>query len=135
MAKAELDEHPAPRPGGWRLLPWFAVFFLSFDILLFRFLFWQLPNESGWAELPYYNFEYRARELANTAPDPAEPTGRPLRVLFVGSSLAMYSVLPEDLSRNLSERLGRPVEVKLLSHQGMPSETKRTDRLTRDCLF
>lgn len=111
-----MQEYPTPRPGGWRIFVWFAFFFLLFDVVLFRFLLWRLPNESAWSGLPFYNFEYQARQLETSAP----PAGTP-RVLIAGSSLAMYSVLPDQLQAALARRMphGPPFDVRILSHQGL----------------
>ncbi|MCR9144699.1 MAG: hypothetical protein NXI24_20845 [bacterium] len=112
-----MQDYPTPRPGGWKIFVWFGLFFCLFDVVFFRFLFWQLPNESAWSEHPFYNFEYRAREAAAENPAPGTT-----RVVFAGSSLALYSVLPPLLESELARRLNdRPVEVKMLSHQGMSS--------------
>jgi hypothetical protein len=110
-----LHDYPTPRKDGWRVFVWFGVFFFFFDIVFFRLGFWALPNESAWGEHPFYNFEYRAREADSIPPEPGA-----VRIVFAGSSLALYSVLAPEFERELTARLGgRAVEVKTLSHQGM----------------
>ena len=81
-----------------RFLLSFTVFFLLLDILLFRFLLWRLPNETAWETQPFYNFEYQLRRLAREKPE------EELRMLILGSSVGLYSVLPRELSTFLNRR-------------------------------
>lgn len=97
----------------FRYLLRFGLAFLLFDALVFRWLFWQLPDESTWTELPFYHFEHSLRRAANEPPE----SGRP-RVVFAGSSLAMYSVLP-DVVRESYGGTAAEVDIRLLSHQGL----------------
>ena len=104
-----------------RLFLWLFVVYFAADVLLFRFLLWRVPNESAWSEAPYYNFEYRARQLAR------DKTPDEFRVLIAGSSIALYSVIPEELDRalqNATHVAGIPVgsksiQTRILAHQGL----------------
>ncbi len=67
---------------------------LILDYLFFQRIFLALPNEVEWGESPWYNFAHRANELQENA-DKANN-----RVLILGSSVALFSVLPETLNSN-----------------------------------
>ena len=84
-----------------------AVVFISLDVLLFRLVLWQIPNESAWESEPLYSFEHRLRGWEQDSE--WKQAARGPRVLIVGSSIAAYGILPKVVSRELSRRL-RPAE-------------------------
>lgn len=99
----------------------FVIFLIAFcgalflgDAACFRWLYWRLPDESAWGEAPHYHFERRARELAARERVPGE-----VRVLAVGSSIALYSILPERIEARLAAAGHPEVQVELLAHQGL----------------
>jgi hypothetical protein len=99
----------------------FVIFLVAFsgalflgDAVCFRWLYWRLPDESAWGELPHYYFERRARELSARERRPGE-----VRVLAVGSSIALYSILPERIEARLAAAGHPEVKVELLAHQGL----------------
>jgi hypothetical protein len=95
------------------LVAFLGALFLG-DAVCFRWLYWRLPDESAWGELPHYHFERRARALAGREREPEE-----VRVLAVGSSIALYSVLPERIHARLTAAGYSQVRVELLAHQGL----------------
>ncbi|MCB1320871.1 MAG: hypothetical protein KDK34_11495 [Leptospiraceae bacterium] len=96
------------------LLLWMVVFFFAIDILVFRNLLWQIPDESAWDDDPFYHFETHARHLKNNR------DANEYRVLVVGSSIALYSVLTDRLESTLRRQFpDRNVRVRRLSHLGL----------------
>ncbi len=99
----------------FRYLLRFGLVWLIFDALVFRWLFWQLPDESTWTELPFYHFEHSLRRAAGEAPEPGRP-----RIVIAGSSLAMYSVLPDVVRESYAASASdSEIDIRLLSHQGL----------------
>lgn len=104
-----------------RLLLWLFVFYFAADAVVFRWLLWRLPNESAWSEAPFYNFEYRARQLAR------DKAPNEFRVLVAGSSIALYSVIPDRLDFALQDATSvagtavdaKTVSTRILAHQGL----------------
>jgi len=97
----------------------FLLFLFALDGILFRYLLWEIPNETAFDTEPHYNYLYRERKLARNKPD------EEFRVIVSGSSLAIYSILEKRLeallNRSLHDRLpaGKTVvRVYLLAHQG-----------------
>ncbi|MBX7058540.1 MAG: hypothetical protein K1X75_10785 [Leptospirales bacterium] len=92
----------------------FVVCYFALDALAFRFLLWRIPDESAWGDQPHFHFEYALRRLQ------ASPRGDGVRILVLGSSLALYSVQPLQLQSALNnERELQGAEVQVLAHQGM----------------
>jgi len=81
------------------------------DSFLFKFLIWNLPNESAWSTNFFFGYEYHWRELKR------KNFQKPL-VLILGSSIAAYSFHTEELQKALLEQ-GFDVEVEILSYAGM----------------
>ncbi len=89
-----------------------AAFALA-DTLVFRFLFFALPNETAWETEPFYNFEWQMHRLRN------KPAGE-FRIVIAGSSLGLYGFLPEQMERDLADAVpGKNVRVYVVGHQGM----------------
>ncbi|TGL58929.1 hypothetical protein [Leptospira sarikeiensis] len=86
--------------------------FLS-DFLLFRYSFWELPNESSWGADFFYNFlnEVKVHERSQK---------KKFRVVAIGSSVAGYSFNPQGVEEELRKITNKDVEVILLSYAGMP---------------
>ncbi|WP_246051939.1 hypothetical protein [Leptospira idonii] len=95
----------------------FALFVLLFgatlvlDYLVFNQLYFYLPNEMEWDTSPWYNFEKKRKDLkADSSPN---------KVIVTGSSVALYSVLPDVLNR----RANGSYNVDFYSHVAMaPSD-------------
>lgn len=66
-----------------------GVFFL--DTLIFSKLYFLFPNETEWDSSPWYNFIYKTKELQSSKDKH--------RTVVVGSSVALYSILPDELNR------------------------------------
>lgn len=111
----------------WRWLLFACACLLLCDLLYFRYLLWQWPNETAWDTEPLYQFEHRLRRLEADGLPVAAPSGQAgrsaLRVVVLGSSVAVYGVLPErlraELGRGLPREHRREVSVSLLGRQGM----------------
>ncbi len=80
------------------------------DRLVFDQLLFSLPNPSGWDSFRWYNFESVFRSVERRRRDDKKPL-----VLAVGSSIAQYSILPQDFARHLGGRYN----VELISHAAM----------------
>ncbi len=91
----------------------FVLAYFVLDGFLFRFLLWRLPNESAWESFPLYNFEYRFRHLARR-----EKAGE-FRIIAAGSSIALYSILPEKLNELFAGEPGNRTNVLMLARQGL----------------
>ncbi|PJZ43921.1 hypothetical protein [Leptospira brenneri] len=61
------------------------------DRIVFSKLYFLFPNETEWDSSPWYNFLYRTKELQSTQDKH--------RTIIAGSSVALYSVLPDELNR------------------------------------
>ncbi|MCC5815674.1 MAG: hypothetical protein JJT78_13040 [Leptospira sp.] len=85
------------------------------DWILFDRLYFKFPNETEWDTSPWYNFLDYTKKLRFSE----EETG----VLFVGSSVALYSTLPHLISDpNHSEH---PFRADIYSHVAMaPTDVK-----------
>ena len=68
-----------------------AVLFL--DWFIFSFLFLQIPNELEWDTSPWYNFLQKKETIQ------FDKNKKP--ILVTGSSVALYSYLPQDVDREL----------------------------------
>ncbi|MDF3819876.1 hypothetical protein P3G55_08205 [Leptospira sp. 96542] len=64
------------------------------DRLIFVSLFFQIPNEMEWDSSPWYNFLHKSYSLKK------EKGAH--RTIITGSSVALYSALPESLTQNLN---------------------------------
>ncbi|WP_244934693.1 hypothetical protein [Leptospira vanthielii] len=60
------------------------------DRLLFFELFFMFPNETEWDSSPWYNFIHKTKELQSSKDKH--------RSIITGSSVALYSVLPDELN-------------------------------------
>lgn len=87
------------------------LFLVLLDMFLFRFLLWQIPNESAWNTNHFYNFIYEWHRLES------KPKTKP-RIIIVGSSIAYYSMDQSDLKKEISKRLGQEVDVEYFSYAG-----------------
>jgi hypothetical protein len=85
------------------------------DTLVFYKLAYSFPNEMEWDTSHWYNFQY---SRTNMNPFPEERKG----VLVVGSSVALYSALPNAMEESL-EKEGKKTSVRFYSHVAMsPSD-------------
>ncbi|WP_210415815.1 hypothetical protein [Leptospira bouyouniensis] len=64
------------------------------DRIVFFELYFLFPNETEWDSSPWYNFIYKTKEL--------QATKDKHRTIITGSSVALYSVLPDELNRKIS---------------------------------
>ncbi|MCZ8343430.1 MAG: hypothetical protein O9301_10390 [Leptospira sp.] len=87
------------------------LFLVSTTFLVDRFFFGTIyflfPNEMEWDSSHWYNFLYKTKELKSNP--------KPNRVILTGSSVALYSALPEVLSKGL----GSDMDVQFYSHVAM----------------
>ncbi len=87
----------------------------TLDTLVFYKLAYSFPNEMEWDTSHWYNFQH---SRTNMIPFPEERKG----VLVVGSSVALYSVLPKAMEDSLSKN-GENISVRFYSHVAMsPSD-------------
>lgn len=61
------------------------------DRVLFFDLYFRFPNETEWDSSPWYNFIHKTKELQSTKDKH--------RTIITGSSVALYSVLPDELNK------------------------------------
>ncbi|BDA80856.1 hypothetical protein LPTSP3_g37860 [Leptospira kobayashii] len=86
-----------------------ATFFL--DYLVFEKLYFLFPSEMEWDTSPWYNFEKKRRNIKS------EDYGN--QVLIAGSSVALYSALPEEMN----EKTNGAFHADFYSHVAMaPSD-------------
>ncbi|XDD56241.1 hypothetical protein AB3N62_18045 [Leptospira sp. WS4.C2] len=64
---------------------------LLLDRILFFDLYFKFPNETEWDSSPWYNFIHKTKELQSTKDKH--------RTIITGSSVALYSVLPDELNQ------------------------------------
>ena len=64
----------------------FVLILVTLDWLFFSFLFFKFPNELEWDTSPWYNFIHKRKNFAKES-----------EILILGSSVAMYGVVPKDL--------------------------------------
>lgn len=102
-------------------LAWAFFFLCVLEFAFFRNGLWYLPDETAWAGEAHYHFEHALQEVER------QPRAGEFRVLVVGSSVALYSVLPAELEHGLRSHLrsGR-LRLHLLAHQGMTPLHLRT---------
>ncbi|WP_246834382.1 hypothetical protein [Leptospira levettii] len=62
-----------------------------FDRIFFFDLYFLFPNETEWDSSPWYNFIYKTKELQSSEDKH--------RTVVTGSSVALYSVLPDELNK------------------------------------
>ncbi|NBU99625.1 MAG: hypothetical protein EBS19_15685, partial [Spirochaetia bacterium] len=92
----------------------FLLFILSvsfFDKLIFNKLLYSFPNELEWDTSHWYNFQH---SRINLRPFSKENQG----VLITGSSVGLYSALPEFIEESLRS-IGKNVSVRFYSHVAM----------------
>lgn len=63
----------------------------ALDRILFYDLYFLFPNETEWDSSPWYNFIYKTKSLQNQKKEH--------RTIITGSSVALYSVLPDELNQ------------------------------------
>lgn len=81
------------------------------DWLLMEKLFFKIPNTLEWDTSPWYNFLAHTKRIEFAS----EEKG----VLVVGSSIALYSVLPDILNRPQTPELTLPYRAEMYSHVAM----------------
>jgi hypothetical protein len=92
----------------------FLLFILSvslLDKLIFNKLLYSFPNELEWDTSHWYNFQH---SRINLKPFLGESRG----VIITGSSVGLYSALPELIEKSLQE-MGKIVSVRFYSHVAM----------------
>lgn len=82
------------------------VDFICFDTLLFYF-----PNELEWDTSPWYNFLHKTKHIGFRENEQG--------VLIAGSSVALYSALPEKIQETLQKNVGNKIAVDFYSHVAM----------------
>lgn len=91
----------------------FFAFVFSLDFFIFEYLFYKFPNELEWDTSPWYNFQHKVK---NTKPFSFHEKG----VLVVGSSVALYSILPSEVEKVLNhENIEKPYRIEFFSHVAM----------------
>ena len=102
-------------------LGWAFFFLCVLEFAFFRNGLWRLPDESAWAGEAHYHFEHNLQQIERR-----REVGE-FRVIVVGSSVALYSVLPAELEHGLQSHLrsGR-LRLHMLAHQGMTPLHLRT---------
>lgn len=83
---------------------------LLLDWFIFSFLFLKFPNELEWDTSPWYNF-LQKKETIQFAKDKKS-------ILVTGSSVALYSYLPQDVDKELS-KLGAHTQSEFFGHVAM----------------
>ena len=68
---------------------------LLLDWFIFSFLFLKFPNELEWDTSPWYNFLQKKESIQFTKDKKS--------ILVTGSSVALYSYLPQDVDKELSK--------------------------------
>ncbi|TGK03432.1 hypothetical protein EHO58_13495 [Leptospira selangorensis] len=71
-----------------------SLFFLFIDRFLFQNLLFSVPNEMEWDTSPWYNFLRKRKEIRFSEKENG--------VLLLGSSIALYSVLPDIFSNKVN---------------------------------
>lgn len=100
-----------------------AVF--SFDWLVSDKLFYLFPNEMEWDTSPWYNFLSHNKKInlckipKDMSPSPPCTTNQ--GVLITGSSVALFSALPEQIELKLEEYGQQNTKVSFYSHVAMSS--------------
>lgn len=77
------------------------------DRLLFFEFYFLFPNETEWDSSPWYNFLHKTKELKSTKDKH--------RTIITGSSVALYSVLPDELN----QRDNNKTKYSFFSHVAM----------------
>lgn len=98
----------------FRVLAILFLFILSvvyIDYLVFSKWIFQFPNELEWDTSHWYNFQHSRKQLTLF---PKDSPG----IFFSGSSVALYSVLPDVLEKSLREN-GKNYSVRYYSHVAM----------------
>ncbi|WP_208720699.1 hypothetical protein [Leptospira jelokensis] len=79
----------------------------SLDRILFNELYFLFPNETEWDSSPWYNFIYKTKSL--------QKQKKEHRTIITGSSVALYSVLPDELN----QKENRKTKYDFFSHVAM----------------
>ena len=82
-----------------------TISLLALDRAVFDYLYWKVPNEMEWDTSPWYNFLHYTKNLE---------FDRENRVLIAGSSVALYSALPDEIEKGLKK-----TSVRFYSHVAM----------------
>lgn len=77
------------------------------DRFFFGTIYFLFPNEMEWDSSHWYNFLYKEKELKSNP--------KPNRIILTGSSVALYSALPEVLTKGLDS----DYDVQFYSHVAM----------------
>ena len=85
----------------------FVFLLIATDRFVFGKLFFLVPNHLEWDTSPWYNFLYKRKEIQFSK----EQQG----ILIVGSSVALYSVLPQKIEENLNSK-EKSFKVEFYSH-------------------
>ncbi|WP_210413078.1 hypothetical protein [Leptospira semungkisensis] len=78
--------------------------FLFFDRFIFKNLIFQIPNELEWDTSPWYNFLRKRSEIRFSKKENG--------VLVLGSSIALYSVLPSSFEDRANQSLSRSDRIR-----------------------
>jgi hypothetical protein len=92
----------------------FLSLVLLLDYLFFYKIFYKFPNELEWDTSPWYNFRH---EVINMKPFSYFEDG----ILIAGSSVALYSALPNEIETKLNENRNseRVYKIRFFSHVAM----------------
>lgn len=89
----------------------FLFLVLAVDRLMINQAFFLLPNELGWDTSPWYNFlQYNYQTKFSKSQQ---------GVLVVGSSVALYSALPQEMEQQLNQKTKNKMNIRFFSHVAM----------------
>lgn len=86
----------------------FLIALKFFDWLIFKKLYFSFPNELEWDTSPWYNFLHYIENIPNKED--------PDKVFIAGSSVALYSVLPDKINK---QKLNQKIQPYFFSHVAM----------------
>ena len=72
----------------------FVILLVLVDRIIFQKFFFQIPNYLEWDTSPWYNFLHKRQKI--------QFSNKQDGILFLGSSVALYSVLPKKIEKKLN---------------------------------
>ncbi|MCB1191254.1 MAG: hypothetical protein H7A23_19240 [Leptospiraceae bacterium] len=95
----------------------FFIILFSLDFFLSHFLYLKFPNQLEWDTSPWYNFLHKNYSIRFKKRDPDHDVMNQ-GVIIAGSSVALYSALPQDIEHELNQ--GRhQYKLEFYSHVAM----------------
>ncbi len=89
----------------------FILVTLWVDRLFINHLYFYLPNETGWDTSPWYNFLHKTKSINFSKEHKS--------VLIAGSSVALYSALPQEIQAELNQSSQQTYSIDFFSHVAM----------------